>query len=178
MLFRSVETTSKKGHPLLPRVLDNGQVLLGAYRAIPQAIREERTIIPAAEWLVDNFHIVDEQLREIQDDLPPGYYRELPKLADGPFQGYPRVFGLAWAFVAHFCLHIDGVNHQGEHDSRSLKGQAGDVLRESSAPPKRSDEGQTRLRLSDCRKIPTFTAGILQTVRDVCVTIQVGKIVA
>ena len=51
-------------------------------------------ITPAAEWLVDNYHIVDEQLREIHDDLPSGYYRELPKLAEGHLQGYPRVFGL------------------------------------------------------------------------------------
>ena len=96
-----VATTARKGRPLLPRVLDNGRVLLDSYRAIAQAIREERAIIPAAEWLVDNFHIVDEQLREIRDDLPSGYYRELPKLAEGLLQGYPCVFGLAWAFVAH-----------------------------------------------------------------------------
>lgn len=96
-----VTATPRVGLPLLPRVLDNGRVLLDAYRAIAQVIREERTIIPAAEWRVDNFHIVAEQLREIHDDLPPGYYRELPKLAEGPFQSYPRVFGLAWAFVAH-----------------------------------------------------------------------------
>ena len=64
-------------------------------------MREERVITPAAEWLVDNFHIAEEQIREIRDDLPPGYYRQLPKLADGPLAGYPRVFGLAWAFVAH-----------------------------------------------------------------------------
>ena len=30
-------------------------------------------ITPAADWLVDNFHVVDEQVREIRDDLPPGY---------------------------------------------------------------------------------------------------------
>ena len=65
------------------------------------------SITPAAEWLVDNFHIVDEQLREIQDDLPPGFYRELPQLAAGPLQGYPRVFGLAWAFVAHTDSRFD-----------------------------------------------------------------------
>ena len=53
------------------------------------------------EWLVDNFHIVDEQLREIRDDLPTDYYRELPKLADGPLEGYPRVLGVAWAYIAH-----------------------------------------------------------------------------
>ena len=76
-------------------------MLVAAYRAIAEAIREERAITPAAEWLVDNFHAVEEQIRVIRDDLPPGYYRQLPKLADGPLQGYPRVFGIAWAFVAH-----------------------------------------------------------------------------
>src|SRR5947208_11523907 len=96
-----------KGRQLLPRVEDNGRVLREAYQAIAKAIREDRALTPAAEWLVDNFHIVDEQLREIRDDLPSGYYRELPKLAEGPLQGYPRVFGLAWAFVAHTDSRFD-----------------------------------------------------------------------
>ena len=74
---------------------------------IANAIREERAITPAAEWLVDNFHVVDEQLREIRDDLPPGFYRELPKLAEGPLAGYPRVYGIAWAFVAHTDSRFD-----------------------------------------------------------------------
>jgi len=82
-------------------------VLREAYRVVARAIREERAIVPAAEWLADNFHIVDEQLREIRDDLPPGYYRELPKLAGGPFAGAPRVYGLAWAFVAHTDSRLD-----------------------------------------------------------------------
>jgi cyclic beta-1,2-glucan synthetase len=102
-----VTTTPRTGRRLLPRVLENGQVLLESYRAIAQAIREERAIEPAAEWLVDNYHIVDEQLREIRDDLPAGYYRELPKLADGHLEGYPRVYGLAWAFVAHTDSRFD-----------------------------------------------------------------------
>jgi cyclic beta-1,2-glucan synthetase len=88
-------------------VLDNGRVLLESYRATAQAIREERAITPASEWLVDNYHIVDEQLREIHDDLPSGYYRELPKLAEGHLRGYPRVYGLAWAFVAHTDSRFD-----------------------------------------------------------------------
>ena len=102
-----VTTTPRKGRPLLPRVLDNGRVLLESYRAIAQAIHEERAITPAAEWLVDNYHIVDEQLREIRDDLPRSFYRELPKLAEGHLQGYPRVYGLAWAFVAHTDSRFD-----------------------------------------------------------------------
>ncbi|MGT2494385.1 hypothetical protein ACU4GD_37745 [Cupriavidus basilensis] len=50
---------------------------------------------------------MEAQIREIRDDLPPGYYRQLPKLGEGPFAGYPRVFGLAWAFVAHTDSHVD-----------------------------------------------------------------------
>ncbi len=98
---------SGRGRRLLPRVEDNGRVLRESYRVIANAIREERAITPAAEWLVDNFHVVDEQLREIRDDLPPGFYRELPKLAEGPLAGYPRVYGIAWAFVAHTDSRVD-----------------------------------------------------------------------
>src|ERR1051325_1346697 len=102
-----ITSTTWKGRPLLPHVIENGRVLLESYRAIAQAIREERAITPAAEWLVDNFHIVDEQLREIRDDLPPGFYRKLPKLIEGPLAGYPRVYGIAWAFVAHTDSRFD-----------------------------------------------------------------------
>src|SRR4030095_8475275 len=62
---------------------------------------------PAPEWLLNNFHIVEEQIREIQEDLPPGFYRELPKLASGELQDYPRVYALAWEFVAHTDSRIE-----------------------------------------------------------------------
>ena len=98
---QSVTPDPRGGRPLLPRLKDNARALLACYRTVAQAIREERTIPPAAEWLVDNFHIVDDQIRQIREDLPAGFYRELPKLAEGPLEGYPRIFGVAWAFVAH-----------------------------------------------------------------------------
>jgi len=91
---------------LAVRLKDNEAVLLEAYRAIGSA-GKRHTVTPAAEWLLDNYHVVEEQIREIRDDLPPGYYRQLPKLADEPFAGYPRVFGVAWAFVAHTDSRFD-----------------------------------------------------------------------
>jgi cyclic beta-1,2-glucan synthetase len=87
--------------PLARRLAANAAVLLAAYRDIGATITENGAITPAAEWLVDNYHVVEKQVREVRLDLPPGYYRQLPKLAGGPFAGYPRVFGLTWAFVAH-----------------------------------------------------------------------------
>ncbi|MBW8834988.1 MAG: glycosyl transferase, partial [Burkholderia sp.] len=89
------------------RLNDNAAVLLAAYRASAEELERGRGVVPAAEWLLDNYHLVEEQIREIRDDLPPGYYRQLPKLAAGPFAGYPRVFGIAWAFVAHTDSHVD-----------------------------------------------------------------------
>src|SRR5436190_6502818 len=91
----------RRGRPLAPRLHDNTKVLTEAYRAIVRAASAQQAITPAAEWLLDNFHIVNEQIREIKNDLPPGFYRMLPKLAEGPLEGYPRVFGIAWALVAH-----------------------------------------------------------------------------
>jgi cyclic beta-1,2-glucan synthetase len=86
---------------LLARVRDNGRVLLRCYRTLASVVNEDRTPTPAAEWLVDNFHIVEEVLNEIRTDLPPGFYRRLPTLVNGPHQDAPRVLEIAWTFVAH-----------------------------------------------------------------------------
>jgi cyclic beta-1,2-glucan synthetase len=92
----------KKGRArLLPRLEDNGRKLVAAYRTLVEAIRSGRSISPAAEWLVDNFHIIEEQLREIREDLPKSYYYELPKLADGELKDYPRIYAVALALIAH-----------------------------------------------------------------------------
>src|SRR2546421_587202 len=101
-------TVTKKGRAqLLPRLEDNGRKLVAAYRTLVEAIRNGRTISPAAEWLVDNFHIVEEQLREIREDLPRSYYHELPKLADGELAGNPRIYALALALIAHTDCRLD-----------------------------------------------------------------------
>jgi cyclic beta-1,2-glucan synthetase len=102
-LAAAQRTTDKpsRGRQLLPRVRENGRVLVAAYRNIVEAVQSKREIAPAEEWLLDNFFVVDEQLREIRDHLPGSYYRLLPKIAEGHLAGYPRVYGLAWAYVAH-----------------------------------------------------------------------------
>lgn len=95
--------TYDSGHapPLSRRVSANSTVLLSAYRSCTLALQAGQTITPATEWLLDNYHMVERQLQQITRDLPPGYYRQLPKLATGPFAGYPRILGVAWAYVAH-----------------------------------------------------------------------------
>ncbi|MEI7993910.1 MAG: glucoamylase family protein, partial [Methylococcaceae bacterium] len=94
-------SVGKEGQKLIPRMRENCRVLLNAYEAVANEVREQHAITPAAEWLLDNFHVIEEQVSDIDVDLPESFYRELPKLADGPLVGYPRVYGIAWALVAH-----------------------------------------------------------------------------
>ncbi len=94
-------SSSKKGRKLIPRLRDNSVVLLEAYKAVTKEVHEQHAITSSAEWLLDNFHVIEEQISDIQVDLPESYYRELPKLSAGVLNGYPRVYGIAWAFVAH-----------------------------------------------------------------------------
>jgi cyclic beta-1,2-glucan synthetase len=102
-----VSTEQERGRQLLPRLEENGRKLIAAYRSLGLAISNERTISPAAEWLVDNFHIVEEQLREIREDLPKSYYYELPKLTEGDLAGYPRIYAIALKLIAHTDSRLD-----------------------------------------------------------------------
>jgi cyclic beta-1,2-glucan synthetase len=104
---QQVHARPTSGKSLVTRLRDNERVLLEAYGSIAKAAGEGQPITPAAEWLLDNYHLVEQQVREVRIDLPPGYYRQLPKLSEGPLAGYPRVLGLAWAFVAHTDSRFD-----------------------------------------------------------------------
>ncbi|HTR07343.1 MAG TPA: glucoamylase family protein [Paraburkholderia sp.] len=98
---------TRAGPSLATRLKDNARRLMHAYEATAAAAAMDEAITPAAEWLLDNYYLVDEQVRKVRDDLPASYYRQLPKLSNGPFAGYPRVFGIAWAFVAHTDSRFD-----------------------------------------------------------------------
>jgi len=87
--------------PFFPRVEKNLASLRGAFDYIALISQSGRYVTPAAEWLLDNFHLVEAQLQQIREGVPRSYYARLPKLAAPPLAGLPRVYGIAWAYVAH-----------------------------------------------------------------------------
>lgn len=89
------------------RLKENEAVLSSAHQANAAELELGHDLTHAAEWFLDNYHLVEAQIYEIRSSLPTSYYRQLPKLAEGPFAGYPRVFGIAWAFIAHNDSHFD-----------------------------------------------------------------------
>ncbi len=83
------------------RLNENFAHLSVAFRRLAKAAQSGEQITSAGEWFLDNFHIVEEQIRKAQSDLPADFYNELPKLTTGPLTGYPRVYGISWALIAH-----------------------------------------------------------------------------
>lgn len=84
-----------------PRLRQNIAVLREAHRYIGLQAESGYDISPAGEWLLDNFHLIEAQFKAIHEGLPHRYYRNLPLLVEEPLAGLPRVYGVAWAFVAH-----------------------------------------------------------------------------
>jgi len=95
---------------LLHRLGENEQVIRESYNEVAEAVRGGRQTAPGANWLLDNFYLVEEQIDIARDHLPPGYSRQLPRLAARPLQGFPRVYELALELVSHTDGRIDMEN--------------------------------------------------------------------
>ena len=96
-----------QANSLLARLSDNAAVLAHSCAMLTQAHRAERRITPAAEWLLDNYYLIEEQIRTAQRHLPKGYSRELPRLLNGPSAPLPRVYDIALETISHGDGRID-----------------------------------------------------------------------
>jgi cyclic beta-1,2-glucan synthetase len=89
------------GAGFFPRLRSNILMLRRAHAYIAARADSGVDISPAAEWLLDNFHLIEAQLKAVHEGLPRSYFRSLPVLLSEPLAGLPRIYGVAWAFVAH-----------------------------------------------------------------------------
>jgi hypothetical protein len=93
--------------PLLAMVERASDELTGVYRRLAADAREDIPVSPAAEWLLDNFYLIEEQVRLVREDLPANYSAELPRLEAGPFAGLPRVLEAVTVLIAHTDSRIE-----------------------------------------------------------------------
>ena len=104
-----LEGIPDRSPPFFPRVHENIGALREAYDFIALTSRSGHYVTPAADWLLDNFHLIEAQLQQIREGVPHRYYADLPKLTEKPLKGLPRVYGIAWAYVAHTDSVLDPV---------------------------------------------------------------------
>lgn len=93
--------SAKRSASFFPRLQGNIVALQEANSTIGAQAAKGNDVSPAADWLLDNFHLIEAQLKEIHEGLPTSYFLTLPVLLDEPLAGLPRIYGVAWAFVAH-----------------------------------------------------------------------------
>lgn len=90
---------------LLDQLSQHEKRITTAYQQFSIATHEALPLSYAAEWLMDNFRVVQQAIRQIRKDLPPSYYQTLPKLNNPMWLNIPRNYALA-------CELIDYSNDQ------------------------------------------------------------------
>ncbi|HEX8605393.1 MAG TPA: cyclic beta 1-2 glucan synthetase, partial [Pseudoduganella sp.] len=100
---------SRRGSPdrLLARLADNARLLRTTADELTAAVKEGRQITPASEWLLDNYYLIEEQVRIARRHLPKDYSKELPRLEKGAAPGTPRVYKLALEVISHGDGRVD-----------------------------------------------------------------------
>ncbi len=98
---------SRQARNVLPRLEDNARVLRETYITLADDVHGGGSVTPAAEWLLDNYHLVASEVLDARRNLPPGYFRELPKLSLPELAGTARVYALAEEIVRHSDSRLD-----------------------------------------------------------------------
>ena len=89
------------------RLDDNDRSLRRAYRTLVGDVRSAEALMPAAEWLLDNFHVVEAELRAVRVSLPRSYYLELPKITSRDLVETGRVYAMAVELIRHSAGRLD-----------------------------------------------------------------------
>ena len=99
------------GHVGSSRVLRsyraNRATLKRVYLRLAEAAHKGETLTAGAEWLLDNYHVVERHAAQIKKYLPRGFFKTLPQLTLSQLRGLPRVYHLALEFVVHTDSALD-----------------------------------------------------------------------
>src|SRR4051812_24737028 len=94
------------GRAHLRQLTEHMRALREVYTALAEDARQE-AMSPAAEWLLDNFHLISAAAADIHHDLPPSFYKRLPRVAADDFAGLPRIYVLALELIGSSAGRLD-----------------------------------------------------------------------
>jgi len=85
----------------IPRMNENYDFILSVYKRLNEDVMKKHSISPAAEWLLDNFYIIEEQVKGIRKTLKKADYFRLPILKCGQLKGCVRIYAVAVELISH-----------------------------------------------------------------------------
>ena len=92
---------------LLKRLSDNETLLQEVRKLITGSIKKKYQITPAGEWLLDNFYLIEENIRSAKVNFPKGYSEDLPQLAGISSEKVTRIYDIIRQVIAHSDGRID-----------------------------------------------------------------------
>ena len=99
-------TYGKNGfHFLMDRLNDNYHFIAKTYEKLSES--QDEKVVPAAEWLLDNFYVIEQQTKEMRRNVKEKLYSHLPLIKEGSFQGYPRIYAVAVELMTHTDCRIE-----------------------------------------------------------------------
>ena len=99
-------TKPSRGH-LLRRLADNEIILHKVRKLITDSIKRKSQITPAAEWLIDNFYLIEENIRNAKKHFPKRYSENLPQLLSSPSEGATRIYDVVLRIISHSDGKVD-----------------------------------------------------------------------
>src|ERR1035437_7099322 len=106
-LAANQSVVTRQGSNWLLSRLGQNEDILRTFNRASIAVDPSRRITPAAEWLLDNFYLIEEQIQMAKRHLPRGYSQELPRLLNGLCTGLPRVYDIVLELISHVDAQID-----------------------------------------------------------------------
>ena len=103
-------SSDRASNRLIRRLAENERLLIDARNLLTASVKANHRIAPAGEWLLDNFYLIEEQIRTARRHFPKGYSHELPRLQNGPSAGLPRVYDIALETISHGDGRVDPEN--------------------------------------------------------------------
>ena len=101
-----LSTTPSQDH-LLKRLADNEDILHIVRKLLTDSIKRKYQITPAGEWLIDNFYLVEEHIRNAKTHFPKDYSEDLPQLASDSSKGLTRIYDIVLQIISHTDGKID-----------------------------------------------------------------------
>lgn len=125
----NISEKRKDIRPIKPLLQHDKELLTQAYRVLARSAKENKDISSAAEWLIDNFYIIQEQIVQIETDFPIGFQRNIPHLKSGANKGLPRVYDLVYNLVQHTdnIISIDNLTLYTQHYQQDVTLRLGEL---------------------------------------------------
>ena len=95
-----VKKSKKETYPV-PHMLESYNVIKSVYQLLNEHLKLGINIHPAGEWLLDNFYIIEQTVKQIEKELTLKKYRNLIGIANGGYKGFARIYVLASEIVAY-----------------------------------------------------------------------------